>query len=123
MKWTVVTLSAFLLMACSQESSHETKKEKAVKSSPLTSKQTPLICQDEKSKIACHLRLDRVKRDRDIAFTWISPSGNDNRQRTITLSAGHSHLYDMRLKKGRAKGTWRVVAKVEGQEIKTSFKL
>ncbi|OQX59929.1 MAG: hypothetical protein B5M52_01855 [Helicobacteraceae bacterium 4484_230] len=79
-------------------------------------KEARLVCSivnEEIEKILCKVELPRVDYDREVKFLWHSSSyPQDDRERTIILSAGHSSVYDYRFLRGRAQGEWVVKSTV-----------
>ena len=115
------------IVGCSQSEKTETesKAKSHVETETRKSSVTvsPFNCQQTQTKIICKLTLKRTKKDRDVIFTWQSPSGQDNRKRTIVLPAGHANIFDARLTESREKGTWKVSTKVNDQHYKANFNL
>ena len=118
-----------LMTACSQDEKEQTTNkaiekhiiEKKVTKSP--NKKEALVCLDADEKITCKLMTKRVNSDREVEFAWESPNGKDNRERKMTLPANHASVYDARLKKGRAKGLWKVEVEIDDEEVSTTFNI
>jgi len=71
------------------------------------------ILNEEVEKILCRVEVIRVDYDRKVKFLWHSSSyPQDDRERTIVLSAGHGSVYDYRFLRGRAQGEWIVTSTV-----------
>jgi hypothetical protein len=79
-------------------------------------KEARLLCSivdEEIEKILCKVELLRVDYDREVKFLWHSVSyPQDDRERTIVLSAGHGSVYDYRFLRGRAQGEWVVTSTI-----------
>lgn len=118
---------AFILMAagCSQEDKQETpSKEQGSVKQTVSKKSKPaegLECSVEKEKIICKLHVKRVNYKRDVSFEWESPNDKDDRKHEMRLSPNYANIFDVRLKKGRAKGLWEVEAEIDDQEYRSSF--
>lgn len=70
------------------------------------------IVEDDHKKIQCTFITDRRSEDRTVIFAWHSSSTpQDDRERTIILSAGHGSVYDYRYYYGRATGEWEISVK------------
>ncbi len=121
-----VLITVVLFWGCSQDS-HEDKENKTLKVEQKVSKKADkneaLVCLDEDEKITCKLMTKRLNRDRTVVFEWRSPDGKDTRERKMVLSANHASIYDMRSKKGRAKGKWTVEAAIDGEAVSTTFRI
>ncbi len=118
-------LIAALFTACSEDERAGKTNEPALKVEKKVNKSADkkgaIICLDEDDKITCKLMADRINRDRDVEFIWKSPDGKDDRERATALPANHASTYDVRYKKGRAKGEWSVTAAMEDEEVSTTF--
>ena len=120
---------AFILMVagCSQEEKKEaTSKEQGSVKQTISKKSKPtegLECSVEKEKILCKLHVKRVNYKRDVSFKWESPNTKDNRKREMHLSANYANIFDIRLKKGRAKGLWKVEVEVDDLEYTSRFNI
>jgi len=93
--------------------------EKKVTKKP--NKKEALVCLDTDEKITCKLMSKRVNSNREVEFEWESPNGKDDRERKITLPANYASIYDARLKKGRAKGLWKVKVEIDDEEVSATF--
>ncbi len=123
-KELLIVLSAILIAGCSQDDSNKQEKnvvkvEKKVEKS--ADKESALICLDDEKGITCKVMTKRVNRERTVIYNWRSPDGKDDRRREMTLPANHASLYDMRDKNGRAKGSWKVTATLEGETVSAAF--
>jgi len=130
-----IVIAAGFFLGCSQDNqkSSETKERKSQtqeshkvvkveqKIIKRADKEEVLVCLDEEDKITCKLMTKRLNKNRTVEFVWNPPSGNDKRERTMTLPANHASIYDTRDKKGREKGKWVVEATIGGEEVSTTF--
>lgn len=127
-----IVIAAGLFLGCSQENGENKEKKSETKESrkvinveqkvvKSADREEVLICLDEDDKITCKLMTKRLNKDRTVEFVWNPPSGNDKREREMTLPANHASIYDTRGKKGRVKGEWLVEATVDGEEVSTTF--
>ena len=126
MKYTLLLLStALFIAACSQENGDKKndqliKIEKKVQKS--AGKDSALICLEEGDNITCKLMTKRLNEPRSVKFHWQSPiSPDDDRAYTVTLPATHASVFDTRHKTGRAKGSWKVTAEMDGEKVSTTF--
>ena len=122
----LILFLAVLFAGCSQDENSK-KNEKVIKSEKKVEKSVnkdlTLVCLDEGDKITCKLSAKRVNEDREVEFEWESPNGKDDREREMVLPANHASIFDVRHKKGRAKGAWRVKAELDDEEVSTTFKI
>jgi len=126
MKQTLLLLStALFIAACSQENGEKKddqliKIEKKVPKS--AGKDAALICLEEGDNVTCKLMTKRLNETRNVKFHWQSPiSPDDDRAYTVSLPATHASVFDRRHKAGRAKGSWKVTAELDGEEVSTTF--
>ncbi len=128
MRRLLIVPMVMLLVGCSQEDK-ETKSsqqngitvQKVVAKVP--HKKEALVCLEDAGKITCKLLTQRINKERDVTFDWISPQGKKDRHREMSLPANHASIYDARTIKGRAKGRWKVAVELDGEKISTTFKL
>lgn len=127
-----IVIAAGLFLGCSQENSDNKEKKSETEESrkvinveqkieKSADREEVLVCLDQDDKITCKLMTKRLNKDRTVEFVWNPPSGNDKREREMTLPANHASIYDAREKRGRVKGKWVVEATIEGEEVSTSF--
>ncbi len=117
-----------MLTGCSQEEKQKSpiKDQQSTPKEDLSKESKPaegLICSDEEEKIVCRLHTKRVNYKREVSFEWESPDDKDDRKRKMNLSANYANIFDTRLKKGRAKGLWKVEVEIDDKEYKTSFRI
>jgi len=83
------------------------------------------ILDDGVEKIQCKLVTPRKDVARETTFGWHSDSfPQDDRERSLTLPAGHGSIYDYRYLRGRAQGAWTVtvtLTEADGSETEASF--
>lgn len=82
------------------------------------------VVNDGTEKIQCTFVTPRKNEARETTFYWHSESHpQDDRERIITLPAGHGSVYDYRYLRGRAQGTWTVTVSItdaDGSETEVS---
>ena len=125
MKHSILILALIILFTgCSQDdntkqSSNVVQIDKEVKKTVHNG--NALVCLDESDKITCKLMTKRLTREREVEFEWRSPNGKDDRNRELVLPVNHASVYDMRTKKGRAKGMWSVEVEIDDTKVSTTF--
>jgi len=82
------------------------------------------ILDDGVEKIQCKLVTPREEAARETMFEWHSETfPQDDRERSLTLPAGHGSIYDYRYLRGRAQGAWTVtvsLTEADGTKTETS---
>lgn len=81
-----------------------------------------IICYSDipKDRLYCKYYYDNYEPHK-VTFKWISPSGKDNRTRTLQTKKGNISVYDYRFLSPREDGLWTVEVVDNNKTISTKF--